>query len=49
MLHCVISVYIDVSGASDTATLDFAFDNTNTANRNWEIKATQVSCFAIDK
>ncbi len=31
---------------SDTATLTFNFDGTSNAGRNWEIKVTQVPCYA---
>ncbi len=31
--------------ASDTATIAFAFDNTATGTRTWDIKVGQIPCF----
>lgn len=41
----LLSVYIDIGrGSSDSATLNFAFANTASTTRQWEIKVTQVKC-----
>ena len=44
LIHLYFSVYVDIgNGASDTATLAFAFTGSSTS-RKWDIKVAQIPC-----